>query len=72
MDVYAPPSQHYLDTGELAEGESQTVAHEYLYKLRHIKDRIYTKTGRSLAAERHQRLEDFFQGWMEEISDHWD
>lgn len=72
MDVYAPPSQHYLETGELAEGESQTVAHEYLYKLRHIKDRIYTKTGRSLAQVRHQRLEDFFQGWMEEIGDNRD
>ena len=67
MDVYAPPSQHYLETGELVEGESQTVAHEYLFKLRHIKDRIYTKTGRSLAEKRHQRLVDFFEGWMEEI-----
>jgi uncharacterized protein len=69
MDVYAPPSQLYLQTGQLAEGESQTVAHEYLYKLRHIKDRIYTRTGRALAEERHQRLEDFFQGWMAEIGD---
>ena len=69
MDIYASPSQHYLDTGELAEGESQTVAHEYLYKLRHIRDRIYTKTGRSLAEERHQRMVDFFDGWMEEIGE---
>jgi uncharacterized protein len=67
MDVYAPPSTQYLETGQLAEGESQTVAHEYLYKLRHIKDRIYTSTGRALAEKRHQRLEDFFRGWMEEI-----
>lgn len=70
MDVFAPPSPHYLKTGELAEGESQTVAHEYLFKLRRIKDRIYTTTGRSLAEARHQRLEDFFVGWMDEIGDY--
>jgi uncharacterized protein len=69
MDVYAPPSPHYLKTGKLAEGESQTVAHEYLFKLRRIKDRMYTETGRSLAEARHQRMEDFFKGWMEEIGD---
>ena len=70
MDVYAPPSPHYLGTGKLAEGESQTVAHEYLYKLRHLKDRIHTNTGRSLAEVRHQRMVDFFEGWMEEIGDY--
>jgi uncharacterized protein len=70
MDVYAPPSPHYLETGELAPGESQTVAHEYLFKLRHIKDRLYTGTGRQIAEIRHQRLEAFFQGWMEEIGEY--
>lgn len=70
MDVYAPPSPHYLRTGELAEGESQTVAHEYLYKLRQIKDRIFTQTGRDLAESRHQRMVDFFEGWMEEIGEY--
>jgi len=69
MDVYAAPSKHYLETGQLEKGESQTVAHEYLFKLRHIKDRIYTKTGRLLAEERHRRLVDFFEGWMEEIGE---
>lgn len=69
MDVYAAPSQHYLETGELAQEESQTVAHEYLFKLRHIKDRIHTKTGKVLAEKRHQRLVDFFEGWMEEIGE---
>lgn len=70
MDVYAPPSPHYLETGELAPGESQTVAHEYLFKLRHIKDRLYTAAGKRLAEIRHQRLVDFFQGWMEEIGEY--
>lgn len=69
MDVYAPPSKHYLSTGELAPGESQSVSHEYLYKLRHIKDRIFTKTGRSLAEERHNLMVNYFDGWLEEIGE---
>jgi len=69
MDVYAPPSEHYLRTGELVPGESQSVSHEYLYKLRHIKDRMFTKTGRSLAEERHDLMVNFFVGWLVEIGE---
>ena len=69
MDVFAPPSQQYLSTGELAPGESQSVSHEYLYKLRHLKDRMFTKTGRSLAQERHDLMVSFFDGWMDEIGE---
>ena len=69
MDVYAPPSEHYLSTGELAPRESQSVSHEYLYKLRHIKDRIFTKTGRSLAEQRHDLMVKFFDGWLDEIGE---
>ena len=69
MDVYAPPSEHYLSTGELAPGESQSVSHEYLYKLRHIKDRMFTKTGRSLAEQRHELMVNYFDGWLDEIGE---
>jgi uncharacterized protein len=72
MDVYAPPSPTYLATGQLAPGETQTVVHEYLYKLRQIKDRLFTATGRTLAAERHELMEDFFKGWLNEIGDYAD
>ena len=70
MDVYAPPSEHYLSTGELAPGESQSVSHEYLFKLRHLKDRMFTKTGRSLAEERHDLMVKFFDGWLDEIGEY--
>ena len=70
MDVYAPPSEHYLSTGELAPGESQSVSHEYLFKLRHLKDRIFTKTGRSLAEERHDLMVNYFDGWLDEIGEY--
>jgi len=70
MDVYAPPSPTYLVTGELESDESQTVSHEYIYKLSQIKDRLYTSTGKSLAAERHELMVKFFEGWMKEIGDY--
>ena len=70
MDVYAPPSALYLSSGKYEPGESQTVAHEYLFKLRHIKDRLFTPSGRSLAAERHELMVRFFEGWMEEIGEY--
>jgi len=67
MDVFAPPSPTFLNTGQLAQGESQTVAHEYLFKLSQIKERLFTATGRALAAERHALMEEFFKGWLKEI-----
>ncbi len=70
MDVYAPPSDLYLSSGKYEPGESQTVAHEYLFKLRHIKDRLFTPSGRSLAAERHELMVRFFEGWMKEIGEY--
>jgi uncharacterized protein len=70
MDVYAPPSPGFLETGNLAAGESQTVAHEYLFKLQKIKDRLFTKTGKSLAEERHQLMAMFFEGWLKEIGNY--
>jgi len=70
MDVYAPPSPTYLETGKLAPDESQTVSHEYIYKLSRIKDRMYTSTGRLLANERHDLMVEFFKGWMKEIGNY--
>ena len=70
MDVFAPPSPIYLASGKLAPGESQTVAHEYLYKLRHIKDRMFTDAGKTLAEKRHRLLVTFFENWLDEIGDY--
>jgi uncharacterized protein len=70
MDPYLPPSPKFIKTGEFETGESQTVAHEYFYKLRHIKDRLFTDTGRSLAVERHAVMETFFNQWLEEIGEY--
>ncbi|MBI4665877.1 MAG: HD domain-containing protein [Nitrospinae bacterium] len=40
--------------------EDDTAYREYLVKLRHVKDRMQTKTGKAMAEERHSFMELFF------------
>jgi uncharacterized protein len=58
---YAPPSTRFLETGVLAEEEVYSAYHEYWFKLRHLKERLYTPTARQLALERHQLMKAFFE-----------
>lgn len=47
--------------------DQHTPLHEYEWKLSRIKDRLYTKTARRIAEERHRVMERFFEQWMLEI-----
>jgi uncharacterized protein len=67
QDLYAYPSDQFIQTGEKEPDESHTPYHEYLYKLRKLKDQIYTESGRSIAEKRHHFLENFFIQLLEEI-----
>jgi uncharacterized protein len=58
--AYAPPSERFLQTGQLQPGERHSAYHEFIYKLRGLKNRMYTPSGRRLAAERHLFMENFF------------
>jgi uncharacterized protein len=58
---YAHPSEQFLRTGQLEAGELHSAYHEYIYKLRKLKDRLYTPTARRIAAGRHRLMEDFFE-----------
>ena len=58
--VYSEPSQLFLSTGEKEPGEPHSSYHEYLFKLSHIKDRLFTATARAIAEERHQFMAEFF------------
>ena len=42
-------------------GPEDTAYHEYLVKLRKVKDRLLTHTGHQLALERHQFMVEFFE-----------
>ncbi|MBN1316807.1 MAG: hypothetical protein JXA42_15110, partial [Anaerolineales bacterium] len=49
-------------------GETHTAHHEFYHKLVRIRDRVYTKTGRQLAADRHQFMVDFINRMVREVA----
>lgn len=59
--IYAQPSRRFLDTGEKEPGEPHSSYHEYLFKLRHVRDRLQTGAAKSIADGRHAYLESFYQ-----------
>jgi uncharacterized protein len=66
---YAPPSAQFLVSGKLQESEPHSAYHEYLFKLRKLKDRLYTPTARALAEERHRAMESFFMQLKQEMDE---
>ena len=50
-----------------ATGEPHTAHHEFYLKLVNIRDRLYTATGRMLAAERHHFMVEFFDRMAREV-----
>jgi len=49
-------------------GEVHTAHHEFYHKLIRIRERLYTETGRLLAAERHRYMVDFFNRMAREVA----
>ena len=58
---YLEPSEQFLRTGQEAPGEPHSAYHEFLFKLRKIKDILFTETGRTIAQERHRYLQGYFE-----------
>jgi uncharacterized protein len=58
---YASPSEQFLKTGETEPGEAHSAYHEYLFKLRRVKERLYTLPARRMAERRHEVLTLFFE-----------
>ncbi len=67
QDLFAEPSDQFLQTGEIEPGEPHTPYHEHLYKLQKLKDQMFTKTGRAIAENRHEFLDNFFTQLLAEI-----
>ncbi len=57
---FAPPSEYFLRTGQTEKDEPHSAYHEYAFKLRKIRERLYTPTARRMAAERHALMERYF------------
>jgi uncharacterized protein len=66
--IYVEPSEEFVRTGTKNLGEPHSAYHEYLFKLRKIKDRLFTKTAREMAADRDAYLNNFFQQLSAELS----
>ena len=65
--IYAPPSQQFIETGQKEPGEAHSSYHEFLFKLRKVKDRLFTKTAKAIAEERHQFLAQFYAQLIDEV-----
>lgn len=48
--------------------EAHTPHHEFQYKLRHLKDRLHTATGRAIAEERHRYMVGFYEQMAAEVA----
>jgi uncharacterized protein len=67
QDLYTNPTSQFIETGEKEAGEPHTPYHEFLFKLRNIKKRMLTQTGRRMAEGRHAYLEKFFEQLRAEL-----
>jgi uncharacterized protein len=61
--LWGEVSPDYQPGGE----EKHTPYHEFQYKLRHIKDRLHTPTGRAIAEQRHRYMVAFYEQMASEV-----
>lgn len=59
--IFAEPSEQFLESGRTEADEPHSAYHEYLYKLRYVTERLYTKPARRIAGNRHGLLTAFFE-----------
>ena len=59
--IFAEPSSSFIEHGKGEPGEPHSAYHEYLYKLRNVRDRMYTEPARRLADTHHHLLTTFYE-----------
>jgi len=64
--VLSEPSLKFLETGKKEPGEQHSSYHEYLFKLRKVKNQLFTKTGCAIAEERDAFLTEFYERLLAE------
>lgn len=65
--AYAEPSEKFLQTGIKEPDEPHSSYHEFLFKLRKVKDRLFTDSGKKIAEERHAYLVGFYAQLQAEV-----
>lgn len=63
---YQSPSAQFLESGICEPGELHSSYHEHLFKLSKLKERMYTKTGKVIAQERHRFMDEYFKRLIDE------
>ena len=59
--AYAEPSARFRQAGKGEPGEPHSAYHEYLFKLSHVAERLYTEPARRMAEPRVRLLRTFFE-----------
>ena len=59
--IFVQPSARFMDQGEKEPGELHSAYHEYLFKLRHVKERLFTQPAKLLAENRNRVMTLFFE-----------
>jgi len=65
--AYAEPSQQFLNTGVKEPGEPHSSYHEFLFKLRNVKNRLFTESGKARAEARHAYMVAFYAQLQAEV-----
>ncbi len=65
--AYAEPSALFLETGQKQPAEPHSSYHEFVFKLRKVKNRLFTSSGRQMADARHDFMVSFYQQLQEEV-----
>ena len=65
--IYVAPSAQFLASGEKAAGEPHSAYHEYLFKLRRIRERLFTPAARALASRRDAVMRTYFEALADEM-----
>jgi uncharacterized protein len=59
--VYEKPSRLFLEKWQEEAGEHHSAYHEYLFKLVHVRERLFTAEAKRIAGQRHQALVAYFE-----------
>ena len=65
--IFAEPSELFVETGVKVSGEPHSSYHEYLFKLRKVKDRLFTESAQKIAEARDAFLREFYEQLLAEI-----
>ena len=65
--IYADPSLLFVEHGILSPHEEHSAFHEYVFKLRRLKEFLFTPSARQIAEERHRVMAAFFEQLRQEM-----